>query len=185
MKHLVLIAATVGISLAACNNNKPAGNTDSTQTVAGTPAAAAVSPVKEIVSGYLQIKNALAADNASDAAAAGKTLAAAFGSIDASTIPAEHKTLYTEIEGNAKEHAEHIGDNAGNIKHQREHFEMLSKDVYDLVKAMGAGQPLYYDFCPMYNDNKGGSWLSETQEIKNPYFGSSMLTCGSVKEELK
>ncbi|MBA4167053.1 MAG: DUF3347 domain-containing protein, partial [Chitinophagaceae bacterium] len=84
-----------------------------------------------------------------------------------------------------KENAEHISENAGKLGHQREHFEMLSKDVYDLVKAFGAGQTLYQDFCPMYNDEKGASWLSETKEIQNPYMGQKMTTCGSVKEELK
>jgi hypothetical protein len=62
---------------------------------------------------------------------------------------------------------------------------MLSKDMYDLVKAFGAGQTLYKDFCPMYNDNKGAIWLSESKEIKNPYYGKSMSSCGSMKEELK
>jgi hypothetical protein len=62
---------------------------------------------------------------------------------------------------------------------------MLSKDMYDLVKKFTAGQPIYVDDCPMYNDNKGAIWLSETKEIKNPYFGKDMNICGSVKEELK
>jgi hypothetical protein len=84
-----------------------------------------------------------------------------------------------------KENAEHIGANAGNIKHQREHFDMLSKDLYDLVKMSAAGEKIYVDYCPMYNNNKGATWLSETKEIKNPYLGKEMDTCGSVKEELK
>ena len=93
--------------------------------------------------------------------------------------------LYADVEEDAKEHAEHIGSNAGNIKHQREHFDMLSKDMYDLVKSFGTGQTLYHAFCPMYNDNKGAYWISETKEIKNPYFGKEMPTCGEVKEEIK
>jgi hypothetical protein len=93
--------------------------------------------------------------------------------------------LYKDVEDDAKEHAEHIGANAGNIKHQREHFDMLSKDIYDLVKAFGGGRVLYKDFCPMYNDKKGAIWLSESKTIKNPYYGKSMSTCGSVQEEMK
>ena len=31
-------------------------------------------------------------------------------------------------------------------------------------------------------DNKGGYWLSETEDIRNPYFGASMLSCGEVKQ---
>jgi hypothetical protein len=36
----------------------------------------------------------------------------------------------------------------------------------------------------MANNNKGALWLSEVKEIKNPYFGSKMLTCGSVKKQI-
>ncbi len=141
--------------------------------------------IKEIVSDYLQLKNALAKDNTNDAAASAKALEAAFKSYDKSALTAEQKKVYEDIESDAKEHAEHISSNGGKISHQREHFDMLSKDMYDLVKAFGAGQTLYKDFCPMYNDNKGAIWLSETKDIKNPYFGKAMPTCGTMKEELK
>jgi hypothetical protein len=82
-----------------------------------------------------------------------------------------------------REHAEHTQDNAGNIGHQREHFEILSKDMYDLVKILGGNQTLYYTYCPMAFDEKGAYWLSETKEVRNPYFGSEMLECGEVKEK--
>jgi hypothetical protein len=62
---------------------------------------------------------------------------------------------------------------------------MRSADVYDLVKAFGAGRPLYHDHCPMYNDNQGAMWLSETREIKNPYYGAEMPACGTVEEIIK
>lgn len=157
-------------------------NATTAQTTEETKATIAV---KEIVSNYLQLKNALTNDNTDDAAKAGIALEAAFKSFDKTALTAEQKKTYEDIESDAREHAEHIGANAGKIAHQREHFDLLSKDMYDLVKALGAGQTLYKDFCPMYNDNKGAFWLSETKEIKNPYFGKSMQTCGSVKEELK
>jgi hypothetical protein len=35
----------------------------------------------------------------------------------------------------------------------------------------------------MADDNKGAVWISETKEIKNPYFGKDMATCGSIKKE--
>ena len=93
---------------------------------------------------------------------------------------------YMDLADDLKEHAEHIGANAGKIAHQREHFVMLSKDVADLIKTFGnGGQTLYKDFCPMANNGKGAIWISELKEIKNPYQGSKMLTCGSVKETLK
>lgn len=75
--------------------------------------------------------------------------------------------------------------NGGKIAHQREHFELLSKDIYDLVKTFGAGQVLYKVYDSMFNSGKGAFWLSETKEIKNPYMGKAMLTSGSIKEEIK
>ena len=141
--------------------------------------------IKEIVSTYLQIKNAFTNDNAANAAIAGIALEAAFKNFDKTHLSAVQKKTFEDVEDDAREHAEHIGKNGGNIEHQREHFEMLSTDMYDLVKTFGAGQVLYKDFCPMYNDNKGAFWLSETKEIKNPYLGKAMPTCGTIKEEIK
>ena len=37
----------------------------------------------------------------------------------------------------------------------------------------------------MANDKKGAFWISESKEIKNPYLGKKMPTCGEVKEEIK
>ena len=155
------------------------------ETVQATTEATATVSIKEILSNYLQLKNALTKDNTNDAATAGKALETALKNFDKSALTAEQKKTFEDIESDAREHAEHIGANGGNIKHQREHFDLLSKDMYDLVKAFGAGQTLYKDFCPMYNDNKGAIWLSEAKEIKNPYYGKSMSSCGSMKEELK
>lgn len=140
---------------------------------------------KEIVGQYLRLKNSLVTDKTEEAAAAGTALEAAFKKYDKKGLSAAHKEVFAELEDDAREHAEHIGANSGNIAHQREHFDMLSKDIYDLVKAFGSDQVLYKDFCPMYNDKKGAIWLSETKGIKNPYFGKQMPTCGSVQEEIK
>ena len=87
-----------------------------------------------------------------------------------------------EILESAKEHAEHIVKSP--IDHQREHFEVLSTDIKDLIGLVGSEKTLYQDFCPMFNDGKGAIWLSEFKEIKNPYYGSKMLTCGSIQKEL-
>jgi hypothetical protein len=141
--------------------------------------------IKEIVSSYLQIKNAFTEDNSSGAATAGKRLETAFKNFDKSSLTPLQKKTYEDVEADAREHAEHIGKNGGNITHQREHFVMLSKDIYDLVKTFGAGQVLYKDFDSMTNNGKGAFWVSETKEIKNPYMGKAMLTSGTVKEEIK
>ncbi len=100
-------------------------------------------------------------------------------------MTAEQKKVYEEVKEDIKEHADHISNNPGKIEHQREHFDIISKDMYDMVKVFKPTQTLYVDHCPMYNDGKGADWLSEVKEIKNPYLGKKMLTCGTVKEEIK
>ena len=159
-------------------------NTDSLSTPRVIDAKVAAS-TNEVIARYLDLKNALAGDKTKDAATAGIALETAFKKFDNEDLSPQQKKVYEDIEDDAREHAEHIGANAGNIEHQREHFDMLSKDMYDLVKTFGVTQLLYKDFCPMYNDKKGAIWLSEKKEIKNPYYGKKMLTCGSVKEEIK
>jgi hypothetical protein len=138
--------------------------------------------VSDIVSNYLKLKNALTKDDANGAANAGKALYTSFANANTSLLDDKQKKEFADIADDAKEHGEHIGANAGKIDHQREHFAMLSKDINDLIKIFGAPQKLYQDFCPMYDDGKGAIWISETQEIKNPFFGSKMPTCGSVKK---
>ena len=138
--------------------------------------------INEIVSNYLKLKNALVKDDSKGAANASKTLYATLNSLNSNSLDAKSKKEYLDIADDAKEHAEHIGDNPGKIEHQREHFAMLSKDINDLIKTFGTTQKLYQDYCPMYDEGKSGYWISETKEIKNPYYGSQMLTCGSVKK---
>ncbi|PWA10112.1 DUF3347 domain-containing protein [Flavobacterium laiguense] len=140
--------------------------------------------IDKIVTNYLTLKNALTKDDAKSAASAGKVLYAAFNTVNVNSIDAKLKKDYLDIAESAKENAEHIGDNAGKIDHQREHFVSLSKDINDLIKLFGTKQKLYQDFCPMADDGKGAIWISEIKDIKNPYYGSKMLTCGSMRKAL-
>ena len=69
------------------------------------------------------------------------------------------------------------------IASARTHFSSLSTQVIKLTETYKLNTAVVYkDYCPMAFDNKGGYWLSETEDIKNPYFGASMLTCGEVKQ---
>ncbi|MFH6988181.1 DUF3347 domain-containing protein [Flavobacterium collinsii] len=149
-----------------------------------TSQASAPFSADEIVNNYLALKNALTKDDTKGAADAGKALHAAFNKVNPDLIDAKIKADYLDIADDAKEHAEHIGANGGNIEHQREHFALLSKDINDVVKVFGTSKTLYQDYCPMYDGGKGAIWVSETKEIKNPYYGSKMLTCGSMKKQL-
>jgi hypothetical protein len=210
MKKIFISILVFGlIALAACNNSgsnyEHEGHDmstmakDTTQHITATDDAAvktvdvvyknldqnAAASIKAIVDHYLHIKNALASDNADEAANGANAMENAIGSLDKSLLTAEQKTAYDAIEPEMKEHAEHIAKNSDNIKHQRFHFVSMSEVVYMLVKQFGAGRPLYHDHCPMARDNQGAMWISEVKEIKNPYFGAQMFTCGSVEEVIK
>ncbi len=137
--------------------------------------------INEIVTNYLKIKNALTKDDSDSAANAGKILSKTLTTISSNNLTSNQKKEYLKIVNEAKQNTEHIKNNSGKIEHQRERFAMLSKNMNDLIKMFGTKQKLYQDYCPMYNDGKGGFWISETKEIRNPYFGSEMLSCGTIK----
>jgi hypothetical protein len=189
MKSLIFGLALVAIA-SACNDNKSTTTSEATTDTVNNDTSVSTTTSADpkfqgVLTHYLHIKNALAADNSKDAAAGAKELNVALTAVNKSGFTPEQATSFADIEADIKEHAQHIETNPSNIKHQREHFDMLSKDVFDIVKAHGAGQTLYKTFCPMYNNKKGAIWLSEVKEIKNPYYGNEMLTCGEVQEELK
>ncbi len=135
-----------------------------------------------IIDSYLQIKNALVKDSNDGAAEGGKALLTAFSEFDMSGLTEDQHKEYMEILEDAKEQAEHIVKSP--IDHQREHFEVLSTDINDLIALVGTDKTLYQDFCPMANDGNGAIWLSEIKDIKNPFYGSKMLKCGKVQKQI-
>ena len=75
---------------------------------------------------------------------------------------------------------------ASDIEVQRASYSTLSNDFIALIKKSGLNSgELYVDYCPMALNDKGAYWVSNNKEIKNPYFGDKMLTCGEVKETIK
>jgi Cu(I)/Ag(I) efflux system membrane fusion protein len=55
------------------------------------------------------------------------------------------------------------------------------------VERLGADLqgPVFELYCPMAFNNKGAAWLQPDKEIRNPYFGAQMLSCGEVRRQLK
>jgi Cu(I)/Ag(I) efflux system membrane fusion protein len=69
------------------------------------------------------------------------------------------------------------------IAKQREYFAFFSDVLYNSIKEFGINSyKAYYQYCPMALNNTGAFWLSNVEEIQNPYMGQSMPKCGSTKE---
>ncbi|WP_215222863.1 DUF3347 domain-containing protein [Echinicola shivajiensis] len=118
---------------------------------------------------YIKVKTALVEGDAKSASKYAQDLA----------------TASAEIEGHAElvKAAKSIGA-ASDIEKQREEFEVLSAAVEGAIEGHISEGKVYKQYCPMAFNNKGGYWLSDVAEIRNPYFGDKMLKCGRVEKEM-
>jgi len=72
------------------------------------------------------------------------------------------------------------------IKVQRLAYADFNDALYSTIKMFGGvKETIYYQFCPMAKDGEGAYWLSASKDIKNPYYGEIMLSCGETKEIIK
>lgn len=137
--------------------------------------------INNIISEYLFIKNGLASDDKIEPKTDAAQMVSSIRNFDKSFFTASQKKEFDKYADNINEQLQGI-ITAKQIEEQRVLFGLLSQQVYELAKLFGANQILYYDHCPMALNNKGAMWLSETKEIKNPFLGNNMLTCGTVQE---
>jgi len=112
-------------------------------------------------------------------------ITAALSKVDMSLVKGEMhnhwmaslKTLTNEL-GNIK--------NNQDIEKQRLAYADFNDALYSAIKMFGtSGETIYYQFCPMARDGAGAYWLSAVKDIKNPYYGDAMLSCGENKEVIE
>ena len=134
--------------------------------------------VTTLVQPYLVVQKGLAADQLDEA----KSGAGAF-------LKAMEKAPSS---GDAKEETDALIapakaiSGAGDLGSARTAFKALTQEFSTLLRHMGTThtEPLYLMHCPMAFDNKGADWVQADKTVANPYFGASMLRCGSVKAEI-
>lgn len=128
----------------------------------------------QLLTHYYGIKDALVAGNSNKAAASAGQFIRTLNTIDYKVIS----------EGNSNallRDATPISEGK-DLSKQRDQFVNLSSNMVTLAKAVKLSpQPIYQAYCPM----KKAAWLSPVQEIKNPYYGSSMLTCGKLVDNIQ
>lgn len=137
-----------------------------------------------IFDNYFALKDALVKTDGTTASAKAATMLTTLDAVEMGKLKTEEHTVWMKVEKDLKTDAQHIKDNK-DTEHQREHFITLSKNMYELIKAAKPAETVYYQFCPMANDGKGANWLSKESAIRNPYYGSQMLTCGKIAETIK
>ena len=138
------------------------------------------SPLQSVQNSYFSLKNALVQSDAKTTSANAKELTDAITAVKMNELSATEHDFWMKVMKSLNSDASAIAKTQ-DIKKQREAFKTLSKNMYDLLKTSKLSTAVYYQYCPMQNAN----WLSTESTIKNPYYGSQMLTCGSTVETLK
>ncbi|UBZ15299.1 efflux RND transporter periplasmic adaptor subunit [Flagellimonas marinaquae] len=125
---------------------------------------------------YLDLKDALVASNNEQTQALAQKGAGIASDISGMQMDDMGRSHMSQL-------AEQLAEMASKstLGDQRGIFIQLSQNMIQIGQQMqGLDQKLYVQHCPMADNNKGANWLSLEQEIRNPYYGDAMLSCGSV-----
>ncbi|MEP6929919.1 MAG: DUF3347 domain-containing protein [Flavobacterium sp.] len=136
--------------------------------------------LKPVFDNYFAMKDALIKSDAKTTSAKAASLLTAIGAVKMDKLKTEEHNIWMKVMKKMTADAKSISSNQ-DVKKQRETFKSLSKNTYELIKASNPTETVYYQYCPMADAN----WLSKEKAVKNPYYGSSMLTCGNVVETIK
>lgn len=140
--------------------------------------------LNSVFDAYFSLKDALVKSDAKAASENSAKLVSTIKAVNMSELSADEHSVWMNVMKELTSVAEHLAKSK-DIEHQRTGFATLSDKIYELMKVSEMEAPVYYQHCPMYNDGKGANWLSKESIIKNPYYGSQMLSCGKTIETLK
>ena len=131
---------------------------------------------------YIVLKDALVASDMDAAIKAGSTMETTITKVNMGLLKGDAHLKWMEDLENINGSLKTI-TSIRDIEKQRLAFADLGTSLYASIiyfKVDGLGA--YYQFCPMARDGEGAFWLSTSDEIKNPFYGEAMLTCGETKE---
>lgn len=114
---------------------------------------------------YIEISQSLVQSDLEDAKAAASNLAETF------------EVERDELKSIAQKMSE--AEDLDTFRKYFEEFTLASESMFSESLSSGT---IYKKFCPMAFDSKGAYWLSDAEEINNPYFGEKMLHCGKVEK---
>jgi len=144
-----------------------------------------VNQLNVLLRSYLKMKDSFVGAKREEAQKQAQDILIKLKKVDMKLVKGDAHMYWMKLEKIIKDKANVIAE-AENIDTQRRAFKPLSDAMIDLFKSFGLeGETVYVQFCPMYDDNQGAFWLSTQKQIKNPYFGDMMLTCGSTKDSIQ
>ncbi|MCD8482612.1 MAG: efflux RND transporter periplasmic adaptor subunit [Verrucomicrobia bacterium] len=141
--------------------------------------------VRLLAEAYLRLTEALAADSESRTADAIDAVRERLRSVGEHRLRGDAHVAWMKIYQSMDTVLRQIGEDV-NVGKVRTHLQRLNNQVEMLYRQFG-GEHLpkaYLAYCPMVDGDKGGSWLQSGERVNNPYFGSMMLRCGDVLEQL-
>jgi Cu(I)/Ag(I) efflux system membrane fusion protein len=134
---------------------------------------------------YLIMKNAFVASDAHKVMVAAQDVEKSLKNVDMGLLKGDAHIAWMnhlKILNNTINSISNLAD----IEKQRAEFVNFNLTLYKSLKMFGlVDKTVYYQYCPMANNDKGAYWFSDTKEIRNPYFGDKMMKCGENKETLK
>lgn len=143
-----------------------------------------LSPMEAIFENYFNLKDELVKSDAKSTSEKAKRLMTVINMVKMQELKSDVHTVWMKVMNDLKSDTDKIA-NATNIEKQRASFITLSENMYQLMKVSKIETPIYFQHCPMANDGKGANWLSKENQVKNPYYGSKMMSCGKTIETIK
>lgn len=140
--------------------------------------------LKPVFENYFVLKDALVKTDGKVASSVANDLLTSLNGIKMDKLAMDVHMVWMKVMKDLTADTKSIAETQ-DIKKQRTVFMSLSKNMYDLIKVAKYETPVFYQFCPMANGGKGANWLSKDNGIKNPYYGSQMLSCGKTVETIK
>ncbi|HZH71216.1 MAG TPA: DUF3347 domain-containing protein, partial [Mariniphaga sp.] len=129
--------------------------------------------------------NALVNDDPEAAAGASRKATEALNHVDMALLEGAANDHWMMLLMPMKKALKNI-ESTTDIEKQRAQFNTLSNNIIDMTESFGLEADIVYkQYCPMAFDDAGAHWLSESDEVLNPYFGDMMLHCGEVQETYK
>ena len=139
-----------------------------------------VNQLNPVLDNYFLLKDALVKTDAKTASEKATALLSSITAVKMETLKMDEHVVWMKILKDLTADSKSISETQ-DIKKQRETFKSLSKNIYELIKVSKPTEAIYYQYCPMQDAN----WLSKENAVKNPYYGSQMLSCGKTTETIK